>query len=132
MKMKQLILSVFTIATLTVPLEGAGQDVTAQNARKLEAFGKIIADGGARASMVAGMCRREWESDFRMQSYCREQQEIGFRDFGVLWNDRVVGNETLLPAGLQCVLEWEDNGLFDFRMIHYCLGRQVEAYDSLR
>ncbi len=67
-----------------------------------------------------------------MQVYCREQQEEGFRDFATLWNDRVVDNDALVPAGARCILEWEDDGLFDFTMIHYCLERQVEAYDSLR
>ena len=67
-----------------------------------------------------------------MQAYCREQQSEGFVSFATLWNERVVGNDDLLPAGAKCILDWEEDGAFDYSMIHYCLDQQVEAYDSLR
>ena len=123
--------SLVSIAALVLlaPPEAGAQDSAEKT---LEAFVRIAGDEVARVAMISESCRAEWQSDFAMQAYCREQQTEGFVSLITLWNERVADNDDLAPAGAKCILDWEENGSFDYTMIDYCLDQQVKAYDSLR
>lgn len=132
--MKAMTLSVLCFLAVLISPRGVDARESGQDSaeERLEEFLKISSDESDRAAMIAELCRGEWPSDFSMQAYCREQQTEGFVSFVALWNDRVVGNSDLFPAGAKCILDWGEDGSFDYSMIHYCLDQQVEAYDSLR
>jgi len=98
-----------------------------------------IADEPRRA--IQTFCADEWPTDFRMQAYCQKRQSAAYWE----WVDAATIVERVdkmaAPSPYEaafataydgCVKDWwgPDNRP-DFRMIVYCLTKQMAAYEQL-
>lgn len=80
------------------------------------------------------ICEREWRGDFRMQEYCINQQRNGHRKtFDLNQEVEAIGNQELKMAVGKCLLDWRDrSGQYDWRMVAYCIERQLDSFRRLR
>ena len=122
-------LSLATCVVSACALVGS-MPVLAQTAdEKVKTFNKLIADHDKLRGNINEKCAGEWPTDFSMQKYCREQQLEGYNDLKKIWD---VAIRNIRSAAGQCVLDWSDDLLFDWQMIHYCTDQQLTAWRSLR
>ena len=64
-----------------------------------------------------------------MQKYCRDQQKKGHDDLLDIWPEAM---EHIGPAVAKCILDWSDDLIFDWTMIHYCTDNQLTAWKELQ
>lgn len=110
---------------------GTGQEQTAQPVQTPEATSgtpstAFIESEEQFKQMSSELCKNEWPDDFRMRSYCQEQQKKGY--------DNLLRS---VPSGLTeevyntikvlCKGEWPK----DFRMRAYCEEQQIKGYNNL-
>ena len=103
----------------------AGQTVQ----EKITEFKELVSDSDRLVENINRKCSGEWPSDFVMQRHCREQQLEGYSDLTDIW---AAATENIGTAAAQCILDWSDELLFDWTMIHYCVDQQLTAWRSLR
>ena len=96
---------------------------------KVSAFNTLTSDNAALEENIAALCAEEWEDDFRMQRYCREQQLEGYNNLSKIWGEALTN---IRNAAASCLDDWSEDLLFDWRMIHYCTSEQLEAWRELR
>ena len=96
---------------------------------KQDRFNVLIQDNEALFSNISNKCEDEWPVDFRMQKYCQERQREGYTNLIELWPEALTKTG---QAAAQCVLDWSEDLLFDWRMIHYCADRQLTAWKALQ
>ena len=92
-------------------------------------FNRLTSESEARQANINRLCEGEWPTDFRMQEYCREQQAEGYSNLVRIYPD---ARENIGAALVECITDWSDGGLFDWRMIHYCTDRQLTSWRNLR
>jgi len=68
-------------------------------------------------------CEEEWNTDFRMRSYCESQQ----KDALAALRQRTISTSDTAAIRRQCSSEWPR----DFRMMNYCEEQQLQALGSL-
>lgn len=101
-----------------------------QTAReKIAEFNELVSDSDRLVENINRKCSGEWPSDFVMQRHCREQQHEGYSDLADIW---AAATQNIRTAAGQCVLDWSDDLLFDWTMIHYCVDQQLTAWRALR
>ncbi len=104
--------------------------LTAQtNEKRIERFKKIWQDSKERQKSINALCADEWATDFEMQKYCRDQQKEGYDDLSDIWTEAM---EHIGVAVTQCILDWSDDLMFDWAMIHYCTDNQLTAWKELQ
>ena len=104
--------------------------VVAQTAQeKITEFAELVSDSDRIVENINRKCSGEWPNDFVMQKHCREQQTEGYSEFTDIWTEAV---QNIRTAAAQCVLDWSDDLLFDWTMIHYCVDQQLTAWRALR
>ena len=96
---------------------------------KQDKFNILINNNEALLSNMNEKCAGEWPTDFNMQKYCRESQSEAYNKMIVLWPEAF---PKIRQAGADCLLDWSDDLLFDWAMIHYCVDRQFTAWKSLQ
>jgi hypothetical protein len=76
---------------------------------------------------IRAHCTKEWPTDYRMQSYCQQQQQ----EAAVKMGQRLQAGFKNTPQGqtilLQCFKEWPT----DYRMQNYCIEQQIEGFNKL-
>lgn len=72
-------------------------------------------------------CAEEWPNDFRMRSYCQEQQREGIAALG-RGRPASVSQEAFVIIRGKCAEEWPR----DFKMRAYCESQQYEGYHALQ
>ena len=116
-------LAIFTLVALVLPL-------AAQTDReKQERFNVLIEDNEALFNNISSKCEDEWPVDFSMQKHCQERQREGYTNLIELWPEALPKTG---QAAAQCVLDWSEDLLFDWAMIHYCVDKQFTAWQSLQ
>ena len=99
--------------------------------------------GTAMADKTQSYCASEWPGDFRMQKHCVDRQREGAVKAGAFFNkyglDKLgkgadISNNPHAQIWAKCERDWRlpRFDTWDWRMVAHCLGRQIEAYDSLR
>ena len=96
---------------------------------KQDRFNVLLKDNTARLSGIRDLCAGDWPADFAMQEYCQKKHREGYTNLIKIWPE-------VLPkighAAVQCVFDWSEDLVFDWRMIHYCVNRQYTAWKSLQ
>ena len=96
---------------------------------KQDRFNVLIQDNEALFDNISKKCEEEWPVDFRMQKDCRDQQQKGYDKLADIWREALTNTG---QAAAQCVLDWSDDLLFDWTMIHYCTNDQFSAWKALQ
>ena len=89
-------------------------------------------------------CANKWPDDYRMRNYCQEQQAEAKQQLfliadskGLIKNSRL----SVSPNGneyeriiYQCIKRWRVSrfGTYDYRMLVYCIEKQIEAYVKIK
>ena len=94
-----------------------------------ELFNTLITDEDGLRENIQAKCEDEWPIDFRMQKYCQDQQVEGYTNLAKIWRDAVTN---IKATAVQCVLDWSEDLLFDWKMIHYCTNDQITAWKALQ
>lgn len=76
------------------------------------------------SAILTAKCQKEWASDFRMQSYCIDQQKEALTAL----QRRTMASPEQRTIRTRCSAEWPQ----DFRMRDYCENQQLEALAKLR
>ena len=97
--------------------------------KRIERFKEVWQNHEEREKNINALCAGEWETDYEMQKYCREQQNEGFVDLVDIWPE---ATEHIGEAVARCILDWSDGLMFDWRMIHYCTDKQLTAWKELQ
>ena len=114
---------VLALVALSVPIVAQTSD------EKRELFNTLIVDEDALLENIRSKCEDEWTTDFQMQKYCQDEQRKGYTKLAEIWTDAVTN---IRVTAVQCVLDWSDDLLFDWTMIHYCTDQQVTAWKALQ
>ena len=77
--------------------------------------------------IIEQKCANEWPNDFRMKSYCQEQQRQGVAALGQGRPEAVSQDAFVIIRG-KCAQEWPT----DFKMRAYCQSQQYNGYYALQ
>ena len=106
-------------------------DSQAQTDNQFATFREYNDDIESRDTGIRTRCRDEWPSDFRMQKYCRDNQEEGYEEFWrVVKTFRARSEDDANITIANCVKDWVDETP-DWRMLAYCMENQYEAFLEL-
>ena len=86
---------------------------------------------------IKARCASKWDTNYRMQKYCRKRQTKGF-----LWTSTFVDKHKLgtkpyptktvqFKVAAKCWGKWTDEYGQNWPMVTYCIKRQMAAYRSL-
>lgn len=89
-------------------------------------------------------CQNKWENNYRMIEYCLNEQikaqhkvfNYG-RKHGLVKNDRLSISNSEDPYQkiiYNCMNKWElsEYNTYNYRMVDYCIKKQVQAYERLK
>ena len=133
-----LLLTLESGTTIAVPIDDAVRQVAADDAQGSTSQALLPARDVMSLSVVLPVplptdpvalprirakCAEEWESDFRMRSYCENQQREALT---ALRSRRITAGD-LTTIRVKCDMDWTD----DFRMRNYCEEQQLKALAAL-
>lgn len=75
-------------------------------------------------AILTRKCQGQWKGDFKMQSYCIDQQKDAVR----VLQRRTMASPDQRTIRAKCATDWPD----DFKMRDYCETQQLEALAKLR
>ena len=103
----------------------------------------MLCIGGAAMADSQSYCASEWPGDFRMQAYCLKRQHEGVdnsldfvdrHNISGITEDTDISDNPYAQMWVKCTNEWSlpQHKTWNWRMVDYCLKRQMEGYKALR